>query len=148
VAEFEETNSWRPIVRFADGRQKAIPPIASESLRGTSTDRYIVCRTQIPLTLGWALSIHKSQGMTLEYVEVSSRDIFETGQLYVGLSRATKLQGLTVTGLNRKVSDIAGKSSSNSGRFLSSKIVFERPFYQNPSLFDVPTPETVQNKKC
>lgn len=39
----------------------------------------------------------------MQYVEVNSRDIFETGQLYVGLSRATSVNGLTVTGLNRKV---------------------------------------------
>src|SRR5215469_6982752 len=40
--------------------------------------------------------------MTLEHVEVSSQDIFESGQLYVGFSRATKLEGLTVTGYSRE----------------------------------------------
>lgn len=64
-------------------------------------DQYVATRTQIPLALAWALSIHKSQGMTLEYVEVSSKDIFESGQLYVALSRATHLNGLKVTGFKR-----------------------------------------------
>ena len=44
----------------------------------------------------------ESQGMTLQYVEVSSRDIFESGQLYEGLSRATELRGLIVTGFPRE----------------------------------------------
>lgn len=39
--------------------------------------------------------------MTLEYVEVSSKDIFESGQLYVALSRATHLNGLKLTGFQR-----------------------------------------------
>ena len=52
--------------------------------------------------LVWALSNHKSQGMTLEHVQVSSNNIFESGQLYVGFPRATKLEGLTVTGNSRE----------------------------------------------
>jgi len=101
--EFQHVNGHLcPVVRFANGGSAAIRPIAQESLKGTSENRYMVCRTQIPLALAWALSIHKSQGMTLEHVEVSSQDIFESGQLYVGFSRATKLEGLTVTGYSRE----------------------------------------------
>ncbi|KAH6585888.1 hypothetical protein BASA50_000834 [Batrachochytrium salamandrivorans] len=51
---------------------------------------------QIPLLLSYAMSIHKSQGQTLERVKVDMSRIFESGQAYVALSRATSLERLQV----------------------------------------------------
>jgi ATP-dependent DNA helicase PIF1 len=107
--QFHARSKLAPVVRFTNGITKTISAVATSSLVGSriqdelyESGPKVVCRTQIPLILGWALTIHKSQGMTLEYLEVSSKYIFERGQLYVALSRGTSLEGTTLTGYTRE----------------------------------------------
>ena len=57
---------------------------------------------QVPLILAWALSIHKAQGQTLDRVKVDLGKIFEKGQAYVALSRATCQEGLQITRFDPK----------------------------------------------
>jgi len=84
-----------PVVKFANGAKGVIGPYSWPTRVGR--DGFVVY-TQIPLRLGWAVTIHKSQGMTLDYIQIDlGTTIFTDGQAYVALSRAKTLEGVTVT---------------------------------------------------
>ena len=56
--------------------------------------------TQIPLRLAWAITIHKSQGMSLDCAEIDLGSAFTQGMGYVALSRVRTLDGIKLMGLN------------------------------------------------
>ena len=85
--------------------------------------------SQVPLILAWALTIHKSQGATLDAAEIDvGSGIFECGQTYVALSRVKSLDGLYLTSfdaskirINRKVKEFYDNLTLNQGE--NSEIV-------------------------
>jgi ATP-dependent DNA helicase PIF1 len=87
-----------PRVRFhaVDGSSRDLLCIPEEWKVELPTGEVQASRKQLPLILAWALSIHKAQGQTLERVKVDLGKVFEKGQAYVALSRATTQQGLQV----------------------------------------------------
>lgn len=87
-----------PIVRFSNGIECPIRAECQVNELGDDEPYSLLCRTQIPLTPAWALSIHRAQGMTLDKVKVDVSKAFADGQVYVALSRATSLRGLEVVG--------------------------------------------------
>jgi ATP-dependent DNA helicase PIF1 len=90
--------SGAPAVKFTSGIQRVI---THEIWTVKTATGALLTRKQLPLKLAWALSIHKSQGMSLDCVEMSLSRVFESGQAYVALSRARSLQGLRVIDFDR-----------------------------------------------
>src|SRR3989344_1601729 len=96
VKGFDTHEKW-PIVRMGNGRTIMAEP--DEWYLGEN-DIVRGALVQVPLRLAWAITIHKSQGMTLDAAEVDLSDAFESGMGYVALSRVRTLGGLTLMGLN------------------------------------------------
>lgn len=107
-----------PLVEFFTPQGKEIVLVVRDEFRAEDNEgKLLARRVQIPLVLAWAMSIHKSQGQTIERVKIDLRRVFERGascyylsftsvliiipgQSYVALSRAASMDGLQVIGFD------------------------------------------------
>lgn len=93
------TEDGLPIVQFSNKQPMVVTPEEWELRRG---DRLVAGITQIPLRLAYAITVHKSQGMTLDEAVIDLSKAFVPGQGYVGLSRVRSLDTLYLLGINRR----------------------------------------------
>ncbi len=98
VEEFDKENGY-PKVRIRNGRRIDVEPMDWVMEEGGEARARI---TQLPLRLAWAITVHKSQGMSLDAAVVDLRNVFEFGQGYVALSRVRRLAGLYLLGWNER----------------------------------------------
>lgn len=87
-----------PIVEVKDGRKITVEP---ESWTIDEDGKVKAELKQIPLRLAWAITIHKSQGMSLDAAEIDLSKSFVEGMGYVALSRIRTFDGLRLMGLNK-----------------------------------------------
>jgi hypothetical protein len=86
------------IVETIEGKRINVEP---ESWTVTNDDGKVLAEVaQLPLRLAWAITVHKSQGMTLDAAEIDLSKCFVPGQGYVALSRVRSIQGLKILGYN------------------------------------------------
>ncbi len=97
------TKKLYPIVEFANSKTFTISPeewLLEKFDAETRVNKVEASISQIPLILAWAITIHKSQGLTLDKISCDLSDSFSPGQSYVALSRARNLEGVFIESLN------------------------------------------------
>ena len=97
VVDFEPLTEY-PIVQFRNGNEVTMVPDTWEMRDG---ERKRASISQIPLRLAWAITVHKSQGMTLDAARIDLRKAFVEGMGYVALSRVRSLDTMYLYGINR-----------------------------------------------
>lgn len=107
VVAFEQGSEY-PVVEFLNGKTVTMQPDSWELRDG---DKKRASISQIPLRLAWAITVHKSQGMTLDAARVDLRKAFVEGMGYVALSRVKDIKNLYLTGINRMALSISPEAA-------------------------------------
>ena len=103
-----------PIVDFGDLYSYTVYPQEWEFKRG---DRTTAAITQIPIRLAYAITVHKSPGMTLDTAELDLSKAFVEGMGYVGLSRVKSLDTLYLKGINQRALQVSAVARAIDAKF-------------------------------
>jgi ATP-dependent exoDNAse (exonuclease V) alpha subunit len=113
VERFDKDNGY-PIVMTRSGRRIEVETMDWAMEEDGKTRARI---TQLPLRLAWAITVHKSQGMSLDEAVIDLSNVFEFGQGYVALSRVRRLSGLHLLGWNGRAFQVHPEVSEKDAEF-------------------------------
>ncbi len=97
VVDFEPVTDY-PVIQFLNGKEVTMQPDTWELRDG---DKKRASISQVPLRLAYAITVHKSQGMTLDMAKMDLRKAFVEGMGYVALSRVRNIGSLYLSGINQ-----------------------------------------------
>jgi hypothetical protein len=97
-------------------------------------NRLLAKITQIPLRLAWAITVHKSQGMSLDAAVIDLSQAFEFGQGYVAISRVRTLEGLYLEGFNERALQLHPKVAAADRHFRGYSDAARKKFAALPQL--------------
>jgi ATP-dependent DNA helicase PIF1 len=86
-----------PVVRFLEGEERVIDRYIWEV---SDKEHKVLRATQIPLKPAYGISIHRSQGCSLDYAQIDLSNVFEYSMAYVALSRVRNLEGVSITAID------------------------------------------------
>lgn len=118
-----------PVVKLSTGGQVIVAPDSWAILDDSGEE--VASVVQLPLRLAWAITVHKSQGMTLDRAEIDLSGTFESGQAYVALSRLRSLDGMRVLGMNDMVTSIATIVRKADARFKELSLINSAKYSEN-----------------
>ena len=119
------TEERTPVVRAENGRMIRVDPMEWTLSDGSSTLATII---QLPLRLAWAITVHKSQGMTLDSAVVDLSAAFTYGQGYVAISRVRTLKGLFLLGYNTRSLEVDPRIIEIENKFQEQSRADEKQF--------------------
>ena len=124
IVRFEE---GYPVIETTDGVQLTIKPTTWEIVEDK---KMLASIEQLPLRLAWAITIHKSQGMSLDAAEIDLSKAFVYGQGYVALSRVRSLAGMKILGMHPNALQVDPKIVIQDTRFHTQSVAAEEAFVQ------------------
>jgi hypothetical protein len=129
VIGFDEDNGF-PRVETRDG---AIITALPSEWAVDDSGKVLATISQIPLRLAWAITVHKSQGMSLDAATMDLSRAFEYGQGYVALSRVRTFSGLHILGINQRAFEVHPLVLERDQNFRERSDVAETGFSDMPA---------------
>ncbi len=121
VREFDATGY--PVVELRTNKKISVYPMEwALEIDGKVKARVL----QLPLRLAWAITIHKSQGMSMDAAAMDLTNVFEYGQGYVALSRVRRLSGLHLFGISPKAFQIHPEVIKQDQDFKQASLMVEQ----------------------